>query len=171
MSGMVGANKRDRRIGVMSIPKVDSSKVGEDATLMQTWVSSVVVRGNIAPEKVKVAKAFFRFIHTDANLSSFISDACGIRPFSHDLVDVNLNEVPLYVREQYYLYQSNKSVSPYAYNKICKEKLNMIHRNFATDFGYSMPTTAFDEGVSAQTYFEGLANYLNETRWQNQILN
>lgn len=174
MGGIAGASKKDRKIGLMSIPKVSEEQVGEQGTIMQTWVSSVVVRSNIAESKKDLVRAFYRFIHTDENLSTYMVDSCGLRPYEFDLTGISENDMPMYTREQYTMFNNMQVVRPYANNSICKQYLNEIHRNFTTLVGnsqYTLVTKAFDAGVSAEAYFEGMAEYMNATSWSRFITN
>ena len=172
MGGIAGANKKDRKIGVLPIPKVSEEQIGEQGTIMQTWVSSVVVRSNIAESKKDLVRAFYRFIHTDENLSTYMVDACGIRPYEFDLTGITKNDMPMYTRQQYEMFNNTKAVRPYANNSICKQYLNEIHGNFTTlidNNQYTLVTKAFDAGISAEAYFNGMAEYMNATNWSRFI--
>ena len=172
MSGTVGASKKDRKIGIMPIPKVSEAQIGEQGTVMQSWVSSVVVRSNIAESKKELVRAFYRFIHTDENLSTYMVDACGIRPYEFELTGVSEKDMPMYTREQYTMFKNTKAVRPYANNPICKQYLSEIHNNYTTLIGnaqYTLVTKAFNEGVSPEAYFNGMAEYMNATAWSRFI--
>jgi len=169
MSGIGGASKKDRKIGIMTMPKATEELVGSETTLMQSWISSVYVRSNIAEEKKELARAFLRFIHTDESLSSYMLDSCGIRPYSFDITGMSEKDLPEYTKQQYYLYQQNLTVRPYANNSICKKFLSSIHRNYNTlidGASYNLITSAFNNGVSAEDYFYGLAEYTNAETWK-----
>lgn len=167
MSGIGGCSKEERRIGIMMPPKIDKEHLG-DPTLMQSWISTVYVRKNISPEKVNLIRAFFRYIHTDEALSSYMKDSCGIRPYKFELTGVTLEQLPIYTQQQYFLYQNFKTVTPYARNSVCKNFLNEIHKNYTTFVGttsYNLVTRAFRDGVTAEDYFAGMARYWNDDDW------
>lgn len=165
MSSLSGFSKQTRRIGIMTMPKADKSRLG-DPTLMQSWISTVFVRKNIDPAKVEAIRAFYRFIHTDECLSSYMADSCGIRPFKFDLKGITLDSLPVYVQQQYTLYQNFKTVIPYENNNICKQYLNTVHKNYTSDIAqrqYNLITTAIYEGHTAEEYFAGMKSYWTRT--------
>ena len=170
MASQSGASKQDRKIGIMSMPKTDASQLGNETTLMQAWSTCCVVRKGSDESKNKAVRAFYRYLHTDESLSAFATDACGVRPFSFDLTASA--KLPLYVKQQFELYQKCRTVKPYANNPICKSYLSEIHANVNTivdGVSYNLITTAFNEGVSAEKYFNGLATYTNENSWKKYV--
>lgn len=180
MSGRPGLGQKERRIGIMPMPKATPDKVGEDATWMNTYTTSVVVNSTIPEELMDLAREFFRFIHTDKALSSYVADANGIRPFDYELTGVADKDISLFGRSQYDVYKNAKVVNPYDTNYVMQNYLNSIHLNFDTivdradtlaveNDSYSRVTDAFSEGVTAEEYFWGYGRYMTETRWSRFI--
>ncbi|MBO5481497.1 MAG: hypothetical protein J6A63_09960 [Clostridia bacterium] len=172
MSSIAGANKKDRKIGVMPMPKALSEKVGTDTTVMQSWISSVFVRSGIDESKLDLARAFFRFIHTDECLSTYIEDCHNIRPFTHELTGVKESDLSMYGKAQYDLYKNAGVVNCYANNSVCKQFLSVIHGNVNSivsingrNESFNLITTAFNQGVSAEDYFKGMAKYMTADAW------
>lgn len=171
MASIPGAGQYERRIGIMPTPKVDESRVGQESTLVSTWTTSVVVRKNINENIADLARAFYRYIHTDKALSGFAVEANGIRPFDYTLPEDAEEKMSYFTKQQYDFYNNGKVVIPYSKNTIMRSYLNSIYGRLGTwqtvvgDNSYSLVTTAFGkENVSVEDYFFGLAEYL-KVRW------
>ena len=172
MSSIAGANKKDRKIGVMAMPKATSAQVGDPTTVMQSWISSVFVRSNIDESKLDLARAFFRFAHTDENLSTYVEDCHNVRPYSFELTGVETKDLSMYGKAQYDLYQTAGVVNCYANNSVCKQFLSVIHGNVNSivtingrNESFNLITQAFNQGVSAEDYFKGMAKYMTADAW------
>lgn len=171
MSGYGDASQQNRRIGIMSLPQPEAGQE-KDTTLMNTWTTSVVVRGNINENVKPLARAFYRYMHTDACLSSYIKEAFGIRPFNHDLVNLGIDDLPTFTAQQYNLYQNYKTVNPYSTAPIMRNFLTTINGDYSSLIGnsqYTLIIDAFRDGVSAEDYFLGMQKYMTETSWHTKF--
>jgi len=172
MSGTSGAGQKVRQLGILPIPKPDESFVGQESTLMSSWTTAVVVRKNISPSKIELAREFYRFIHTDENLSTFVSDANGIRPFDYELTEDARADSSPYALQQYTLYNNVNMVNPYSAHPIVRNYLSLL-RGYNTVIevnSYADVTTAFNEGYSAEDYFFGLSKYMRPDSWRTKFL-
>ena len=154
----------------MSLPKATKEKVGEDATWVSSFITSVVVnKETVKGERTELVKEFFRYIHTDKALTSYIYDAHCMRPYAFELTGIAESEFSPYTMQQYKIYNSSKVVQPYSTNDIIRSYLNQIHNNYQTTagIGYHWVTTAFDDGISAEDYFYGMSDYMDSERWQS----
>lgn len=170
----VGKGKNDRRFGILPIPKIDSNSLGGQTTVM-AWPTTVLVNKKISGAREELIRTFFRFIHTDEALRSYIKDSSGLRPFDVELTQEQLSALPYYTQNQYKLYQNGCVVMPYATNKIMKnyaDSLNIsvtLHTNVnGTD--YKNVTTAIWAGVSSKDFFYGLNKYVSDN-WSSYYNN
>lgn len=175
MSGTPGMGHYERKLGMLPLPKATTDKVGVDETTwMNQYTTSVLVRGNIDEEKVDLVKSFFRFIHTDEAMTSLIYDAHSVRPYTFDLVGYEESDFSAYSLQHYKLLKNSKVVQPYSTHDLSKTYSSTIHLNYNTlipgsNSQYEYVTKAYDDGVTAEQYFEGLANYMNESRWNGLL--
>lgn len=177
MSSIPGAGQYERRIGLMPIPKPNESYIGQAPALVSTWTTSVVVKKTIDKNIVDLARAFYRYMHTDKALSGFTVEANGIRPFDYTLEEGAEEKMSYYAKQQYDVYQNGNIVIPYSKNAIMRSYLNSIYGRLGTwqtvvgNNSYSFVTMAFGkENVSVEEYFFGLTNYL-KLRWPEYVTN
>lgn len=173
MASIPGAGKTERRIGVMPIPKPSSEYLGR-ACYANNWITDVVVNANIAQSKVKLAKDFVRFIHTDESLSEFTKYANGVRPFDYDLTESDAENSSYYAKQLINLHKTADVVDPWSTHPIMINNMSQFvglgaFNSIIGSKSYNIPTSAVRQGVSAKSYFEGLSAYWTATRWQNSF--
>lgn len=173
MSGTPGAGQYERRLGLMSLPKATTDEVGvTGTTMLNAWTTAVVVRGNVAESKLRMIRDFFRYVHTDKCLSSFVKDAHGIRPFDYELTGVSETDMSYYARQQYNLYKNANVLNPYDSNHIIRNYLNSIHHNFRSNISgqeYDYVTYAFRDGHTPEEYFNGMVASIRD-RWSQFLV-
>lgn len=161
-----GKGKTDRRFGILPIPKIDSNSLGPQTTVM-AWPTTVLVNKKVKGARENLIRTFFRFIHTDDALRSYIKDSSSIRPFDVSLNNTQLAELPYYTQNQYKLYQNNRVVMPYSTNSVMKNysaSLNIcetLHTNVKGN-DYINVTDAIWKNVSTKDFFEGLNKYVKD---------
>ncbi|MBO5479866.1 MAG: hypothetical protein J6A63_01570 [Clostridia bacterium] len=177
MSALPGYGHYDRRIGLMPMPKATKDMVGQDATWMSVFITTCTVNANIgeySEDKIALIREFFRYIHTDKALTSYLYDAHSMRPYTFELTDFEESDFSTYAIQQYNIYNKSKVVQPYSSHYKIRYYLNDWHNNFESYVdgkgSYSYITTAFNAGVTAEEYFEGMVALMNKTKWDGMII-
>ena len=88
---------KNRRIGVMPIPKADDGSSAEGRTLTSGATSMIFISNYT--QKAELAKKFFKFIHTDESLREFTVTTSGHRPFNYTLTDAEKAQLPYYAQQ------------------------------------------------------------------------
>lgn len=172
MSGYQGASQKDRKLGILCLPQPEAGKE-KATTLVSAWTTSAVARKNMDVSKIKVARAFFRYLHTDEQLSKFMVTANGIRPYNFDLTNVSENDLSAYTLQQYKMYQNYETVNPYSTAPIVRNYLTSLTNDYTTIVNgksYTLVTDAFNSGVTAEEYFLGMQTYMTEQSWRSKFL-
>ena len=172
MASTPGYGHYERQIGMMPIPKATKDKVGEDATWMSIYITTVVVNSNVknySAERLELIKTFFRFIHTDKALSTYVRDSHTVRPFSFELTGVTEDELSPYALQQFNILKKSQVVKPYASHWASKNYLNDFHNVFQTTYGYDLVTEAFNDGITAEEFFIGWNEAFGQSKWDTFI--
>ena len=104
-----GANSfGNRKFGIMPIPKLDASRIGEDETKLIVCNSSVYIRGNCTGAKAEVAKTFFSYLHSDKVLNMFTAETNIMREFEYELTNESLNKMSYYGKMNYGIFHNDK---------------------------------------------------------------
>ena len=179
MSALPGYGHYDRQIGIMPMPKATKAMVGEDATWMSVYITSCVVNANIADyseEKIALIREFFRYMHTDKAMTSYMYDSHTVRPFKYELTDLDRfdTDFSTYAMQQYNIYNKSQVVQPYSSHYKIRYYLNAWHMVFTSavpDKGrYDYVTDAFRAGVTAEEYFEGMVALMSKDKWDGWII-
>lgn len=177
------AGLKDRKFGLMPLPKATESKVGEGYSVMEVNSSICFVRGNVDKKKDALIKEFIQFCHTDESLREFTSITYTTKPFAYTMSEAEVNEMPYWGREMYRLHNEAAYVSSYSTSSIYKknaDKFTQIYQGtmFKSKVGdktYSLVTNAMiplenNTTVSAIDYFEGLASAITADDWRNGFI-
>ena len=168
-----GKGKKDRRYGFMSIPKADSSKIGEKQTLMNQNLSYCFVSSKT--KLPKLAKLFLQYAHTDSNLSAFTAELSLTRSLSYELSESDKANATFYAQNLIAAKNDSVVLNPASSNeKVIRNPSNFNLETWAwtsTINGktYTNPYSVFSDsatsGTTAEAYFEGLSDYNNKARW------
>ena len=172
MAGTPGMDQYESRIGMMPLPKYSQDAVGDDTTWINQYITSVLVNGKLDESREMLVKKFFQYIHTDEALTSIIHDGHTVRPYTFDLVGYDEDDFSPFSLQHYKLVKNSKIVQPYSTHDLSKMYTGTIHLNYTTltPSQYEYVTTAmYSNGVSAKQYFDGLATYMNKTRWDSML--
>ena len=175
MSTQPGKGVYERKIGILPMPKATADRVGvEETTIANQFASSVFVNAHIEEEKLDIAKSFYRYIHTDECLTSIMHDGHTVRPYQFEMVGYEAEDLAYYTLSHYNLIQNCKLVQPYSTARLMQNHMASLKLNYETllpnnQGQYKYVTKAFDDGVTAEEYFEGLSIFMNETRWSTML--
>ena len=177
------AGLKDRRFGLMPLPKATADKVGEKYNVMEVNSSVCLVRGNVNKKKDALIKEFIQFCHTEESLRRFTSITYTTKPFSYKMSEDELKDMPYWGREMYKLHNENAYISSYSTSAIYKKNASDFTQfwqgtMFQSELGsktYDTVTNAMvpiegNKTYSAQEYFNGLSKILTAEKWRNSFL-
>ena len=178
LSSIPGAGQLERRIGFMPMPKPNETYLGE-ACYTNTWITDIVIRANIDESKIRAAKEFIRYIHTDESLSLFTRYANGVRLFDYQLTAEDEPNTSYFAKLALEIYRTEQIVNPWSSNPLVYNNLSSFVGNFTSEVGtgndtdlYTVVITGLRGGtVTGRQYFEGLSNYMDEDMWNSTFRN
>ncbi len=176
MPGQEGYGERDFRF--MSIPAFTGQREAGQTSLGSSSNGSVlfankrVIEGN--PVKERLVREWLQFQHSEEALEIFTMVTSAVLPYDYDLSDEQLAEMTPFARDCWDVHRSGEvtivRTSPNARSKFAKSTtMDIGWRSRVT--GYNDLTTDLFAimyqypNLTAQQYFEGIANYYNEKDW------
>lgn len=177
--GQEVAGAKARRFSFMPLPKATADKVGEEYTILETNSSICFVNGNLNPKKDKLVKEFIQFCHTNTSLAEFTSETYTCKPYTYTMTEAEISAMPYWGRELYRLHSEAKFMSTYSKNPVYKANADKFTQyytgaTFESKVGHIthtvVPTAMIEDGVTAEEYFNGLANAITATVWERDFL-
>ena len=168
-----------RRFSFMPLPKATQDKVGEDFNILEVNRSICFVNGNLEEKKEKVVKEFLQFCHTNTSLAEFTSTTYTCKPYTYTMTEAELNAIPYWGRELYRMHNEANFMTTYSSSPLYQLNENAYTQYWnATMFQSNVGSTTYGvvteamilNKVSATDYFNGLADYLTEARWQREFM-
>ena len=162
----------DTNYGLMAIPKSDASKVGQDATFMNLNRSFGFI--NKRSDHMKVAKEFFAFLHTDAELEAFTQETNMTRALKYTVRDEIKQNLSTYAQDLVAIKESEhvKIFSPYS-----SLKFQIDNSGFFSTESYPWKTNSYSDNpitkfidspeLSAKDYFDDHAEYI-QRNWPSK---
>lgn len=172
MSGTPGASAKERRIGLMPLPKADKDRLGA-FTYYQCYMTEAVIKANTPANIIPVAKEFLKFCHTNESLSEFTTITSTTKPYKYTLEDKHLDSISHYGKSLHDLHSAANVVEPWSNNSLFLKGYDEFvdaGKRWNTKMGsssYNTPSTALRSGISAKDYFNGLKDYWDLGRWNN----
>ena len=169
------ANSRDSfNYGLMAIPKSSESKVGEDATFLNLNNSYGFI--NASTKQMKLAKEFFKFLHTDEQLRQFTITTSMTRGLDYNLTSSDMAKVTTFAKDLVAIKQSSHARLVYP---VSGEKFFIDHADtFAcetwlwgtTNLGENpIPKFIADSSLTAEAYFNAHVANLPQSQWNTII--
>lgn len=96
-----GETRMSRSFGMLPMPKVDNDHIGEKWTIMTNCNNSqsfINKRLESNPARLKLAKKFLQFVHTDDELQYFSATSSTNKPFNYEIDDEKLTTASPYGR-------------------------------------------------------------------------
>ena len=160
--------------GLMAIPKSSDAKVGEDATFLNLNSSYGFINAN--SKHMKLAKEFFKFLHTDAQLKQFTTTTHMTRGLNYTLSESEISGLTSFSQDLMKIKQSEHAKLVYP---VCGEKFFIDH---ASDFdaeewlwGSSnlgrnpIPKFIGTPSLDAETYFTDHYTVFPKSKWDQII--
>lgn len=158
-----GASRTERNFGFMPLPKADSSKLG-DPVLYDGNQSIVMVNGNCDNVHADLAKKFIQYISSDENLQLFNTITGIARDYDFSLTTEQYNGLSTFAKSVNDIVKNSKGVVygyPTTYATYKWKNVNPLYTTRAnTSKGeYSSFLTAFQDGITAEEFFNGIYDY------------
>lgn len=167
------ASLMNRRIGMMALPKATEAKIGEPQTYLSTKQTGCFINKSIAANKVKLAKEFVKFCHTDESLVEFMQIVNMPKPFAFDMTDEQLEKCSTFGRDLYKAHSSGNVVFSGSKNAIFRSaymrfmSVNQWDTKLSNGLDHRMVSTAFKNNpdFTAKDYFDGLKTVHSAAKW------
>lgn len=168
-----GVKRSETNFAYLPAPKATADNVGEKSTLLECMHYVAFIDAGVAkrsPEKVELCKEFLKFAYTDESLREFTVNTGIRKAVKYELTDSDKNSVSPYYRSVLDYVGRSDIVYPYSDSKIFvnNELKLMIGEGFVTN-NYSFPYNAIKDGVSAESYFNSIGEYRNQSWWNNEF--
>ena len=171
---------RSFNYGLMSIPKSSESKVGEDATFLNLNNSYGFISAT-SPHQ-KLAKEFFKYLHTDEQLRKFTVTTSMTRGLDYTLTSSDMAQVSSFAKDLIAVKQSTKKAAGQGrvnvVYPVCGETFFINHpetfkaETWIWDAGTKGSNPLLDfiskSSLTAKEYFE--AHAMSQTDW-NKLFN
>lgn len=168
MANIEGAGRMERRFGMLSLPKPTENEIGQVATYSDNLYSLGFINGNIKPEKLELAKAFFKLCFTEAeNVQFNINTGCP-RPMAYTMSDEDMAKLSPFSKEVYQIVQESPIVYAFANNEVYKEYGTRRHLRQGGAYEINISANVFDafkyEGASNTS--ESIFNNSKANNWE-----
>lgn len=162
-----GEEQRNRRFGVMTLPKATSEKVGESQTLYDVLCSAAFINAKIDSYKIDIAKKFLQFCYTEESCREFTKSTSATLPYSYTMEKDEIEDLSTIGQVNYDIHSKGGYFLPVNQSNIflSAPSLATIEGFWKTQTHGYIPQTAFDKGTSAKTYFESIASVYNANAW------
>lgn len=171
----------NRRFGMLPLPKANSKKVGEKASLSFNTSTLILINDKTTKDNeiaLKVAKQFVKFLHTHESLYKFNQITSSARPYSYTLTPEEEDGLTSVAKQNYDLHRATDFVFTYSQNNVVKnfpeyfscsgylvfqagEKLYEIVAN----------TLYRNPNMTAWDYFSSMINDHDATWWNSNFGN
>lgn len=162
-------SRDQRRFGLMSLPNPDASYQKEKNTIIDLNKAYSFVNGNIASSKVKAAKAFLAFCHTDENLRLYTTVTNTPKMLSYNITDDDYSKLTYFGKSVWDAYTNSDLVLPVSESRLFLDNQQAfdIFRNFRTATE-SVAVDAFDTtrqkgAVTPQAFFNGTRSLFDQS--------
>lgn len=168
-----GYRKEDLRFGFMPFPKATDEQVGDKRTVVSVNDSVCFINARSSGARLRLAKLFLQYCHTDKMLSKFTVDTSMTKPYNYSIDAETQKQLTFYGKEMYQLKdpEATDIVYPYSDNKLFLNNFAQFHPYY---WGFLLPegdtpaAVMADKGMTAKTYFEKLYPAYTD-KWQTYL--
>ena len=164
-----GVGKMDRRFAFMPFPKENESLIGKQTVISLNESFCFI---NSKCSNLELAKEFFKFAHTNANLSQFTAETSITRPLTYTIEKADESKLSYFGKSVMEMKENSDIIYPYSsVLKIINNPgyFNMENWSWATKVSgknYTAPFAAMLENeISAEQYFNGLSEQFKKSTW------
>ncbi len=159
--------------GVIPVPKVDSTRIGEGQTKIDGYISNMFIKSTIAPSKINVAKKFVSYLNSDEAMCVFSEHTQGVRNMKYTIDDATLSRMTEYGRQIYHTYTGeNFNVISWVPRSPEAQKntsyLNQLTYGWSSkSYGADNPGDVFhrNSGLTAEAYYMDIVNKWDNVQW------
>lgn len=156
-----------RKYGIMPIPKLDASRIGEKETKLISCNSAVFLNSNLKGGQKTAAETFYSWLHSDKALALFTQETAIMREFDYTLTDDQLAKMSYYGQMNYGIFR-NENVDVVACRPLSTAAVknsSILHEQrwgFSTGKGNNVADMIYTDKMSAQSIFKAVYKYYSE---------
>lgn len=168
------SSRKEYNYGFMPIPKSTEDKVGQDATIMNLNDSYGFINANSA--NMKLAKEFFAFLHTDAQMRQFTLQTNMTRGLDYSFDVADLDKISSYARDLVAMKESEHVKIIYPYSGLdfvinhSDEFKTEIWAWKTTNYTDNPFTWFVSKSTTAEEYFNDHKSMVNASKWSDSYL-
>lgn len=161
------AKKENRHFGFMPLPKATSDQVGDPWTVYELFQSASFINANVPQNRIKAAKMFLQYCHTQKSLVEFSVTTNTMKAFNYSL-DNDKDKLSNWGKSMYSLHSNAQWVTPYAQNEMYLHSAEIKWESQIGDTPYNNPARDFyDYSIKAKDWFEGMKTVNSASYWQS----
>ena len=169
--------KKDRRLALMPMPKVDGGKLGTSKNY-NSQAFNACVNGNLSGAKLKLAKTFLKFAYTEKALQNYTIHTDTAIAMSYELTKEQYNSLSTFGKSVWDLHCGTAGTVQQCFITNADLVSKTTHLGFAGTFTskvggsvFNVPANCFRENLmSAKTYFSGIKANFSQSWWEVNIL-
>lgn len=168
----------ERRFAFMPFPKADDGSSNPRTTVISSTGNSMVMI-NKSTQNAELAKAFFKFAHSDESLRTFTRVTGSVRPFAYNLTDSDLSEMTYYAKNMHELYMSETTdisyITLYNHPSMVEDKTffgtNWLWKATISGSVLTEPFYEFSQNsnLTVEAYALGLRNSYTKAIWDSKM--
>lgn len=168
----------ERRFAFMPFPKADDGSSNPRTTVISSTGNSMVMI-NKSTQNAELAKAFFKFAHSDESLRTFTRVTGSVRPFAYNLTDSDLSEMTHYAKNMHELYMSETTdisyITLYNHPSMVEDKTffgtNWLWKATISGSVLTEPFYEFSQNsnLTVEAYALGLRNSYTKAIWNSKM--
>lgn len=169
-------SQNSRRFGMLPLPKATAEKVGEKFTALERATGDGFINANIPEYKKDLALSFVQYMFKNESCTTCLELDCETRAVEFELSSNKYNSLNSWAKAMYDLKENAITATMYSNSDIMKLYSTELWYspnlwNSTVDgTTYTYPSTAMiNSKVSAKSYFDGLAKYMNKGVWESKF--
>lgn len=166
----------NRRFGMLPFPKATKEKVGEKFTTIERATGDGFINANIPEYKKDLALSFIQHMFKKESYLTCLSLDCQTRAVEYTLTDNEYNSLNSWAKAMYDLKANATTATMYSNSDIMKLYSSELWyspnlwNSTVNGTTYTYPSSAMiNYQISAKSYFEGLAKYMNKGVWESKF--
>ena len=153
----------------MPMPKVDESRIGEPATVVEGQGNITFVRRNVDSAKIEIIKEFLKFCYTDAKLQEFTSITGVTRGLNYDLSNITGIGLTDYAKSIINLKQNSQVAYTVSGSEIYIAHQSYFKNRFKSLIGPYCLDEIMKAEVSAKNIFDSIVEFRSQTNWNSEM--
>lgn len=173
-----GVSRDSRKFGWMPMPKASAEQVGDKRTIAADATSVCFINSNVKDEnKLKLAKEFLKFVHTDEELQNFSMVTSALKAFKYPMPEEKMEKMT-YFGKQIASLRNNENVEiayPVSNNSVYVNHYSMFDGRKVWDntvYNSSDPLVIFKKSpaTTIKDLFDNITNNKGSSWWTSSML-